>query len=73
MHGTALTVHSFCQCIETYIKSTAGYCVITYLLGIGDRHLDNVMLRTSGHLFHLDYGFVFGRDPKPYPPPFKVQ
>jgi phosphatidylinositol 3-kinase len=60
------------QILETYVKSTAGYCVLTYLLGIGDRHLENVMLKTSGHLFHLDFGFIFGRDPKPYPPPFKL-
>ena len=60
------------ECLDAYIKSTAGYCVLTHLLGIGDRHLDNVMLKTSGHLFHLDFGFVFAHDPKPYPPPFKL-
>jgi phosphatidylinositol 3-kinase len=29
------------------------------------------MIRTNGQLFHIDFGFIFGRDPKPLPPPFR--
>jgi Phosphoinositide 3-kinase family, accessory domain (PIK domain)/Phosphatidylinositol 3- and 4-kinase len=58
--------------ISTYVRSCAGYCVITYLLAVGDRHLDNILMDKSGHFFHIDFGFIFGRDPKPLPPAFRL-
>ena len=60
------------ETMDNYVKSCAGYCVITYLLGVGDRHLDNLMLTKSGHLFHIDFGYILGRDPKVMPPPMKL-
>ncbi|CAK1581330.1 unnamed protein product [Parnassius mnemosyne] len=60
------------EAMDTYVRSCAGYCVITYLLGVGDRHLDNLLLRRCGALFHIDFGYILGRDPKPLPPPMKL-
>ncbi|CAI2307808.1 unnamed protein product [Caenorhabditis sp. 36 PRJEB53466] len=58
--------------VDNYVRSLAGYSVIMYILGLGDRHLDNLLLCENGKLFHVDFGFILGRDPKPMPPPMKL-
>ncbi|GAV07977.1 hypothetical protein RvY_17746-2 [Ramazzottius varieornatus] len=60
------------EVMENYVKSCAGYCVVTYLLGVGDRHLENLLLTKQGNLFHIDFGYILGRDPKPMPPAMKL-
>ncbi|GEQ71546.1 hypothetical protein JCM33374_g5231 [Metschnikowia sp. JCM 33374] len=58
--------------MDNYVKSCAGYCVITYILGVGDRHLDNLLLSPNGKFWHADFGYILGRDPKPFPPMMKL-
>jgi hypothetical protein len=46
-----------------FVKSLAAYTVFTHILGVGDRHLENIMLRDDGALFHIDFGFICGHEP----------
>ena len=50
----------FDKMIDNYIKSLAGYCVATGVLGIADRHPANIMLKKNGLFLHIDFGHIFG-------------
>lgn len=53
---------SFGQChgMHTYYLSCWSHFLMLLL-----------QINTSGQLFHIDFGFIFGQDPKPLPPPFR--
>merc|ERR1712087_893062 len=45
---------------DIYSRSCAGYCIAGYVLGLGDRHPSNIMVRNKGELFHIDFSHFLG-------------
>jgi phosphatidylinositol-4,5-bisphosphate 3-kinase len=48
------------ECYTNFLLTNVAYCMATFVLGIGDRHSDNIMLKKNGELFHIDFGHFLG-------------
>jgi hypothetical protein len=69
--GNNLSTHIYNQFQETppkftkakFRKSVVGSCILSYIIGLGDRHLQNIVV-CNGELAHIDFSYMFGHDPK---------
>ena len=46
-----------------FIASTVGACILSFILGVGDRHLQNIVV-SRGEIAHIDFSYLLGHDPK---------
>ncbi|XP_055526666.1 serine/threonine-protein kinase Smg1 isoform X2 [Wyeomyia smithii] len=57
-HST--TAAAWRQVVRNYSLSIAVMSVIGYIIGLGDRHLDNILVKlASGEIVHIDYNVCF--------------
>lgn len=48
------------KAVQEFTLSCVGYVVATYVMGVADRHSDNIMVKKSGQMFHIDFGHILG-------------
>eukprot|EP01127_Copromyxa_protea_P002451 TRINITY_DN12331_c0_g1_i1.p1 TRINITY_DN12331_c0_g1~~TRINITY_DN12331_c0_g1_i1.p1 ORF type:complete len:261 (-),score=28.71 TRINITY_DN12331_c0_g1_i1:123-821(-) len=52
------------EAVSKFTESCAGYCAASYVIGLGDRHNDNIMVCDSGQIFHIDFAHFLGNTMK---------
>ena len=60
---------------SNFVKTHAQWSVLGYIVGLGDRHGDNILLRNDGRLVHIDFEYVLDygyKLPVPEVVPFRL-
>jgi hypothetical protein len=77
MWASSLTCETWLERRRTFTSSLATMSVVGYILGLGDRHPNNIMIqRSTGRVVHIDFGDCFEvamtRDRFPEKIPFRL-
>ena len=57
---------------ESFVDSVVGASMFAYTVGVGDRHLQNILITKDAKLVHVDFSFLLGRDPKNINTPIRI-
>lgn len=61
--------------LHNYAKSLALWSAFSLIIGLGDRHCDNILLKNSGDILHIDFDCIFEKGkylPIPETIPFRL-
>ncbi|EEA06018.1 phosphatidylinositol 3- and 4-kinase family protein [Cryptosporidium muris RN66] len=54
--------YNWLQAKQLYTKSTAAWSMFGYIVGLGDRHAENILIDTcNGEIIHVDFDCLFGK------------
>ena len=48
---------------DNFVTSCSFTIKISYILGIGDRHLENILIKDDGTIFNIDFEYLLGSEP----------